>query len=94
MRTYGEPYLCTYWHNENRMQDIRVIRTQYYCEICQEITPHDTKNCPLNLKNVTTCWCEICAENTHDTNKCVINMKSKPNYHTMHQTSTVDQKKH
>ena len=44
---------------------------QYYREICQEITPRDTKNFPLNLKNVEARWWEICEINTHDTKKYV-----------------------
>ena len=41
----------TFWHREDRKQEVRPIQTKYYYEINQEIMPHHTKDCPYNLKN-------------------------------------------
>lgn len=82
----------TCWNNENRTQALQIIQTQYYSEMCQEITPHDTRNFLLNLKNVAVCWCNIYEENTYDTKNYVLKMKNKPNHHILCQTSTTHQK--
>ena len=58
-------YTC--WHRDDRVQDVFIICTEYFCEICREITSHETKDFPFNLRNKKSKWCAICEENSHDT---------------------------
>ena len=44
----------------------------YFCQICQEFTPHETKVSPFNMKNPKSKWCAICEQNSHDTRNCAL----------------------
>ena len=52
--------------------------------------PLETKDFPYNLKNTKDK--SIYEENSHDTNYFSLNMIDKQRYHTIYQTSTIDQK--
>ena len=69
-------------HRANKIQEVQVIQIEYFCQICQEFTPHETKDCPFNMKIPKAKWCAICEGNPHVTRNCTLNMKNKLNYHT------------
>lgn len=75
---------------EDKTQEVKIILTEYYCKICRDITVHNTKYFPFNLKNAKEKWCSICEESTQDTTNCTLNMKNKMNYHTVYQTKEVN----
>lgn len=81
-------YTC--WHKEDRLHEFQLMQMEYYYKICIQITPHEMKNFRYNLKNNKDKWCFICQENSHDTRKFARNMKNKPNYHTIYQTSIIN----
>lgn len=75
----------TYQLKEYKQQDVRLIQEEHFFKICQKIMLHHTKDFPFNLNNVKEEWCSICEENNLDIVDYILNMKTKPNYHSVYQ---------
>jgi hypothetical protein len=82
-------YYCKF--NDALDPVVRRIQIETFCDICEGVTNHATRDYPHNLRNVHPKWCHICEENNHSTQECQTEWKKKTNIHSVYHTQTVDQ---